>query len=208
MRRLLLKSLVIAAFVPLISPLPVFGQAFAWSGQPDLACNVEQWTTIVYGSQHVGDPCPGPQVVNNPLVCTWDRDDSWALRGEGDIPKGSITSGQVCDVADGTVAVGRNVDAEVFAGNDKLVVTLATNDGRSWNLPPVRRGNGYVYGVCTENGYPGQFPSYPEIAGSNGGHGVPVTYTLTIDATSRAANNARAIIDVGHGIWSTVTCGR
>jgi hypothetical protein len=197
--------LVLGAILAMAFATPVNATAFAWSGQPDLACNVEQWTTIVYGSQHVGDPCPGPQVVNNPLTCTWDRDDSWARFGQGDIPKGSITSGQACDVADGTTVTGRNVDAEVLAGHDKLVVTLATSDGRSWPAVPVKHGNTWYYGVCTDNNPPGP---YAPVAGSNGGSGNPITYTLTIDATARAANNATAIIDVGHGLWSTTTCGR
>ena len=172
---------------------------FTFSGGYGGLCVVEQWTVRLYGSDHIHDACPGPEVVNNPTGCTWTRDDSWALRGYGDIA--GTVSGSVCDVADGTAVYGRTVDASVIA-KSYLAVTLSTSDGRSWAMPAVRDGNGYTYTACTRNDPPGP---YAPVEGSNGGYGNPITYTLTIEGRAR---DVRALIDVGNGLWSVAECAR
>lgn len=165
------------------------------------ACNVEQQTIRWYGSFDPAAPCPGPNVVNNPFACGWDIDDSQTLTGSGRVDTGSVVTASICVISDGTHRAP--VDAQVAAKHNQLVVRLDASDGRSWLAPPVRSGSQYIYAACGDNFLP---PPHPEVPGSNGGQGTPVTYTLTIDASARGGNGIEAMLDYGQGVYVVGAC--
>ena len=167
-----------------------------------VACNVEQQTIRWYGSFDPAAPCPGPNVVNNPTDCPWDIDDSWTKQGEGKIETGQVVTAEFCAIADGTHAA--SVDAGVSAKHDQLIVSLAASDGRSWSAVPVKVGSIYRYVICADNLL--QLFPHPEVPDSNGGQGTFVTYSLTIDATSRGGNGIGAVLDYGQGVFFVSGC--
>jgi hypothetical protein len=67
-------------------------------------------------------------------------------------------------------------------------VVLTNDQGETWVLDAVAVGRTYRYGVCFLDRRPGP---YPPIEGSNGGTGIPVTYTVTI-----TNEGGRAVRDV------------
>jgi hypothetical protein len=160
-------------------------------------CTVEQQSV-----GYLGDPCPGPTVVNNPTDCPWDTDDYWSMyEPSGTIASGEVVTAQLCAIADGTIR--SPVDATVRAKHPKLHVRMDSSDGRSWIAVPVRDGNVYAYTICADNFLR---PPHPIVPDSNGGTGTLVTYTLTIDATERGANGVVALFKYGHGIWNISAC--
>lgn len=172
-----------------------------------IGCRIEQLTIYVYGMEHRYDPCPSEFVVNNPTVgtgapCIWDVDDAYTtLDSSGRISVGQTVTESLCVIVDGTHS--SSLDVGVRAKHDELVVRLDVTDGRSWLATPVRDGSEYAYRICTRAFVAGPHPAVPD---SNGGTGTFLTYTLTVAAPTRGANDVGAMLDYGQGIYFVSGC--
>jgi len=186
-----LVSLALGLVLVIVAPTLAQAGPFAWTiVDKQIACVVEQQS-----AGGPGDPCPDPTVVNNPLDCTWDRDDIWIDSASGGLKEAvSVT---ICGVSDSTDFSGKkDMWALVYSKRADLTVALGDSTGRSWTATPVWNGSQYKYAICTLDNIPGPFT---EIPGSNGGVGLAVTYTLTTSSPSRT--NVTASFSDGDGIW-------
>ena len=125
-------------------------------------------------------------VVNN-TGCAWDADDRRSTGFlDGVIAAGETATGTRCVIADGT---GHGVWFNVQARSPDLIVeTRFEPQGFVFRANPVATGSGYEYWICTVGPDYDQsaVPTLPEIAGSNGGHGVRTDITVSItNPTSR-----------------------
>ena len=149
-----------------------------------------------------------------PLNCHWDVDDWGRVEGFGTLPKLTSASGSTCVVADGydhghsppgSPYWGQGdhrISVKVFAPRPDMTVTLSNSQGLSWNIPATPNGNGYAWLFCMYDmtGQPNPPSWYPVIPGTNGGTGIPVTYTLTLTAGSRDVRDVFAyFIDGSEG---------
>jgi hypothetical protein len=134
----------------------------------------------------------------NPLTgvpCAWDVDDHFRHEGYGYLAAGTRVQGSLCVVADEYDNFGGDdhmLFASVYAPEDSLTVTLTNDRGVARPLEPVPDGNGYRWYVCHVDHTP---DPYPEIPDSNGGTGLPVTYTLDLAAGSRTVRSIYAILE-------------
>lgn len=206
MKRLILAALL-AAFALFVA---------APGGQQPLALSLSwnQTGTVEQQSCPSGGPawpdCDPATWVNNPTgsllngPCAWDVDDNFDFDGFGYVDAGTTRSGVRCVVADAYNNWGGDdhmLFATVNAPANTLTVTLSNDQGVSLPMAPVVNGSGYRYYVCHVDHTPGP---YPTIAGSNGGTGTVVTYTLSVTAGAHAVRSVSASLDaplVGSSAW-------
>lgn len=170
---------------------------------------VEQQSPNFFRCKHEPplEPCDSRTWVVNPLggvPCAWDVDDHFIHQGYGYVEAGGRVRGSMCVVADQYDNFGGDdhmLFASVYAPEDSLTVTLTNDRGVARPLEPVPDGNGYRWYVCHVDHTPGP---YPEIPDSNGGTGLPVTYTLDVVAGSRTVRSIYATLEhplVGTPRW-------
>jgi hypothetical protein len=148
-----------------------------------------------------------PYPPEPPLSCNWDVDDWSRFEAYGTQPKGATSSVSTCVVADGYENYGgdnHRISVKVYAATPGMTVTLTNSQGLSWSMIPVYDSSLHLYlwtmCIFDRTGYPNPIDWYPVIAGSNGGTGIPVTYTLTLTAGDRDVRKVAAIfIDGSEG---------
>jgi len=163
-------------------------------------------------------PDPSHTVVNPGGVGTWDINDNNDWVAGGSLPAGAITIGSWQHVWDwnpiyrcfGGVCADRSgpsneYGATVTAPSDGLSVTVCYQpQARCFPLVAVYDAGARLYRwhICTEAIYQPDDAAIVDIAGSNGGRGVPTTMTLTVtNPTSRVVKD----IIANFGISSDVT---
>lgn len=146
-------------------------------------------------------PCDPSTWVTNPTDCDWDLDDHESWVGTGDMAARTTVVARSCQVSDGLTSFGHweAATASVRASTPDLIVTVSNDFGQSWTVSPVGSGNSYSYTFCNTQTRPGP---YPTIAGSNGGYGFIVTYTLSLTAGSKTVRNVSAVYQHGRGIYN------
>lgn len=143
-----------------------------------------------------GDVEQQPGVVNSD-GCLWDIDDNWRMGDGGNLGAGEVASASQCLVADGAYHLtGVSVEAlspqlKVTVGYEPqaVVFTLTPEqiDRRLWR-----------YLGCVTGPLYGNWPALPVIEGSNGGHGLVTTVTVTVENLSdRPARDVAAMLELG-----------
>jgi hypothetical protein len=131
------------------------------------------------GTEHP-DTC-----VHNPTPCTWDADDHDLSSGFGSLERGASASASICSIADGYDNSGgddKGVDVWLWSPQRTLTVALTDNLGHAWTAVPTVERNGWRYAICYREREVGPFP---ELAGTNGGTGIRIDYTLTVSAARK-----------------------
>jgi hypothetical protein len=144
----------------------------------------------------------------NTTGCAWNDEDEIMNLGRGDIT--GSTSDTICMVADlasNPTDYPKNIIYKVYApSNSALDVTLSNDAGNSWASPPsVLAGNQRLWQMCVADpvalnagiNTPSELTYWPEIPGTNGGHGKIVNYTLHITSLKGTTHKVSASYEVG-----------
>lgn len=128
------------------------------------------------------------ECVHNPTGCLWDIDDTWTVSAVArKIEAGAVASKTTCAIWDTRVPFwGLLVRAE----SPSLHATLHFKPHNvTWSLDPMQIGRGvWEYRGCLFGPYDPNFE--PEIPGSNGGHGLQGSVTVTVaNPTGKFAQN-------------------
>jgi hypothetical protein len=156
------------------------------------------------------NPACNPSLwVTNPTGCLWAVDDAGSQTGFGNLAGNSSVSSSICMISDldnytNFGGEPKRVSVFVRAATSNLVVSVSNDLGVSYQVAPVNVGpNEWEYLSC---GFDATHDPYSSVAGSNGGIGTPVVYTLTVaNPTAKQAKNTRVTLQLGWGIYSM--CG-
>jgi hypothetical protein len=158
-------------------------------------------STIIKQLSPNGRDCDPAECVVNPWigtpdVCAWDYDDVWRYRGAGKLASQSSVSASICHVAYAGDAVTVLVsELLLWSSSPGLVIQIEDGLGTVSQADVSRSGKDYVYLACSYDSIPGPFP---EIEGSNGGHGTPIQYAVTIsNPTSKSITVDNAAYSYG-----------
>jgi hypothetical protein len=147
--------------------------------------------------------------VYNTTGCAWNDEDDMENLGRGDL-SGS-TNDTICLVADydDTRGIGsaypKLIIFKVYAPSDTLDVSLSNDVGNSWHSPPsIPSTNLRLWQLCvadpvadSANVGLSNLSYWPEIAGTNGGRGQIVNYTLHITSLKGTTHKVAAYYDIG-----------
>ena len=164
---------------------------------------------ICHNEKSAPYPCDPSLWVTNPTTCDWDVDDSSDQTGQGDLVPGGSAATDRCVISDGFIHYTgdkHQITAWVIAKSPNLVVTLTSDYGTFKTAVPVQREDRwYNYIICHVDKTPGPYPIIPD---SNGGIGVPATYTMSVmNPTNRTIRDVWASMLTGFwGAWGR-PCG-
>jgi len=148
------------------------------------------------------------QPVYNSTGCVWNDQDEITDLGRGDIS--AAASDTLCLVADyddtHADTYPKLIIFQVYAPSDTLTVTLSSDAGDAWQSPSsVPWGNQRLWQLCVADpvadaanvSNAAGLDYWPIIAGSGGGRGQIVHYTLNIASPGRVTHKAVAYFEIG-----------